>query len=149
MSGQTTEFAQIRRWLRRTVRFRSIRPWWRRFKRNGYRLDRCDHCGHRFRWTRDSRHSYSGSSKVWHGPCQAYIHQRTAAEERLEVLRLVMDLGPLTEHDVKFAAEMRARDEAERVANSNRAFRVFYALKTNRPALSTPPGSPTTDGGTS
>ncbi len=139
-AGQSTEFAQVRRWLRRTVRFRSVRPWWRRFKRNGYRLDRCDHCGHRFRWMRDSRHSYSGSSKVWHGPCQAYIHQRRAAEERLEVLRLVMELSPITDRDVKLASELRATTETERTANSNRAFRVFYDLSTTLPEVTTPGG---------
>ena len=120
---------KTRCWIRQTIRFRSIKPWWRRFKRNGYRGDRCDLCGHRFRWNKDSRHSYSGSSKVWHGYCQAYIHQRRAAEERLEILRLVMELVPITDADVKVAAEMRATTEAERTAISSRAFRVFYDLK--------------------
>lgn len=131
---------KIRRWVRRTIRFRSIPSWWRRFKRNGYRLDRCDHCGHRFRWMRDSRHSYSGSDKVWHGPCQAYIRWRCSAEEFREVLRLVMELSPITDRDVKLATELRATTDAERVANSNRAFRVFYALSTTLPDVVYPPG---------
>lgn len=105
-----------------------IRPWWRRFKRNGYHLDRCDLCGQRFRWSRDSRHSYTGSDKHWHGYCQAYIHWRRKADDRLAVLGLVMELVPITDRDVKLATELRAETDDQRVADSNRAFRVFYDL---------------------
>lgn len=110
-----------------------IRPWWRRFKRNGYRRDRCDLCGHGFHWSRDARHSYTGSDKHWHLYCQAYLHQKMKAEQRLEVLRLVMDLSPLTEHDVKISAELRAVNDDERRTASGCAFAVFYDLARTAP----------------
>lgn len=97
-----------------------IKPWWRRVVRNGYRLDRCEHCGHRFRWSRDARHSFGNrDGKNYHGPCISYLTWRTKADERLDVLGLVMDVSPVTERDIKAAAELRDVP----------AFRVFYDLK--------------------
>lgn len=107
-----------------------VRPWWRRFKRNGYRLDRCEHCGHRFRWRRDSRFATGNrDGKVFHGPCLAYRTWRTKADERMDVLGLTLDLSGMSDRDVKTAAELRATGDDERVVASNRAFRVFYDLQ--------------------
>ena len=95
---------------------------------------RCDHCGHKFRWVNDARHSFGNrDGKVLHGPCIAYLTWRTKAEERLTVLALTLDMSGVTDRDVKGAAELRAENEDERVAASNRAFRVFYDLRKPSP----------------
>lgn len=107
-----------------------IVPWWRRFRRNSYRPDRCAHCRHRFAWSGDARFANGNrDGKVFHGPCQAYLLWRAKAEERLNVLGLTMDLSGMTDRDVTFAAELRARDDDERMSVSRRAFRVFYDLE--------------------
>lgn len=108
---------------------RRLKPWFRRFKRNGYRRDRCHHCGHPFRWTRDSRHATGNrDGKVFHGPCMAYLTWRAKADERIAVLGLTVEVTGVNDRDIKAAAELRAASEDERVASSNRAFRVFYDL---------------------
>lgn len=90
---------------------------------------RCAHCGHKFRWMNDARHSTgSRDGTVYHGPCMAYTIWRTKAEERLAVLALTLDVAGVTDRDIKGAAELRATTDDERVAVSNRAFRVFYDL---------------------
>ena len=38
-------------------------------------VDRCDHCGQRFRW-KDARHSYQSTDKVWHDVCMTLRHVR-------------------------------------------------------------------------
>lgn len=107
-----------------------IRPWWRRFKRNGYRVDRCAHCGHRFAWSGDARHANGNrEGKVFHGPCLTYLHWRAKADERLAMLAVVMDLSGLTARDVKGAVELRAESESERIATNSQAFRVLYDLE--------------------
>lgn len=91
---------------------------------------RCDHCGHRFRWMNDSRHSFGNrDGKVLHGPCIAYLIWRSKADERLTVLGLAIDVAGIGDRDVKLVAELRAETDAERVESSNRAFRVFYDLE--------------------
>jgi hypothetical protein len=88
---------------------------------------RCEHCGHRFRWKRDPRHSFGNrDGKVYHGPCMAYLTWRAKADERMFVLGVMSDLTSLGDADIKTVVEMRATDEAERVAHSNISFRVFY-----------------------
>ena len=90
---------------------------------------RCEHCGHRFRWNRDSRHSFGNrDGRVYHGPCLGYIEWRRRAEERLTVLGLTCELSGLTVRDVTVAAELRATTEDERITASNRTWRVFYDL---------------------
>lgn len=114
-------------------RVRRIAPWWRRFKRNGYRPDRCAHCGHRFAWSGDARHATGNrDGKVFHGPCWAYLMWRAKADERLAVLGLTLDLSGMTDRDVKTAAELRSDDHDERLTASNRAFRVFRDLEKSR-----------------
>jgi hypothetical protein len=115
-------------------RLRRIAPWWRRFKRNGYRLDRCEHCGHRFRWSRDARFGHTGSDKTWHGPCLSYVTWRTKAEEAHDVLALVMDVTGVTSRDMTTAAELRATSDDERIAVSSRTWRVFYETEKRQKA---------------
>jgi hypothetical protein len=90
---------------------------------------RCEHCGHRFRWKRDARHSFGGNQAVYHQYCMGYITWRRTAEERLYILAVTADLAGLTERDVTIALELLARDEAERTTESNRAWRVFRDLR--------------------
>ena len=129
------EKAGIRRRWRRVVRWRSIRPWWRRFRANGYRLDRCDHCGHRFRWMRDSRFGQQGSNKHWHGPCQAYLAWRRRADERLAVVGVMAELSGLTASDLR--ETMSLRDSTGQPGSGsegwNAAWRVFYDLERSNP----------------
>lgn len=107
----------------------SVHPWWRRFKRNGYRRDRCEGCGHRFRWSRDPRHSFGNrDGKVWHGPCIALVQWRGAADERLAILDLICEVWAVTDRDVKGVVEMRTADDASGARLRNQAFRVFYDL---------------------
>jgi hypothetical protein len=90
---------------------------------------RCAHCGHRFRWSQDARHSFSDASgKVYHGPCQSAIVWRNKAEEAYEVMRLILEVKEISQRDVTTIAELRAETEEERVAASNRVFRVLYNM---------------------
>lgn len=88
---------------------------------------RCAHCGHRFQWKRDYRHSF-GSREVYHGVCMSYLLWHRHATERLVVLDTVCDITGITEHTVRGVLEMQANDEAQRIETTNRAFRVFYDL---------------------
>lgn len=90
---------------------------------------RCAHCGHKFRWMRDARHSFGECGEVYHGPCISYVTWRRKADERLGVLALTLDVTGVTDRDIQGAAELRATTDEERVAASNRAFRVFYDLR--------------------
>lgn len=101
--------------------------------------DRCAHCGHRFHWKRDARFSYGNrDGKVWHGPCLAHEQWRVKADERLAILDLVCDVWNVNERDAKVMVELRAKDDDERRAASNRAFRVFYDLEEKRAAEVSP-----------
>ena len=91
--------------------------------------DRCAHCGRRFRWRRDARHSFGGNREVFHETCIGYRIWRGKAEERLAMLAVVCDVWGIADRDVKGVVEMRAEDDAERVKRSNVAFRVFYDLQ--------------------
>lgn len=102
--------------------------WFRRLRRNGWRVDRCDLCGHRFRWRRDARHG-DPTGRLWHRQCAAAEHWHRTATERLAVLGVVMELAALDPATVKGAIELRADDIDERVQVSNRAFRVFHDLE--------------------
>ena len=98
----------------------------KRIKR--WRSDHCADCGHRFRWKRDARHSHGGNREVFHSACIGRQIWRNKATERLEMLALVCEVWGISDRDVKGVVEMRAADDAERVDQSNRAFRVFYDL---------------------
>lgn len=117
-------------------RMRRIPPWWRRFKRNGYHIERCDYCGHRFAWKGDARHSYGhGDGKVWHGPCMALLTSRNKAEERLTVLALICDIWEVAGSDVRELMANRAMSEGYERSNAwNLAWRVFYDLEKSNPA---------------
>lgn len=89
---------------------------------------RCDHCGHRFRWKRDARSSFGNrDSKVYHGPCIAYIQWRRTAEERLTVVGLLAEVSGLNTNDMQAIAHGRAPVGEEHTA-SNLVWRVFYDL---------------------
>lgn len=109
-----------------------VAPWWRRFKRNGYRRERCEHCGHPFRWSRDARHGTGNrDGKTYHGPCLAYIHWRRKADERLTVLGVVTELTGISASDVRNTMSLRD-DNGQPGSGSNGwnlAWRVFYDLE--------------------
>jgi hypothetical protein len=96
--------------------------------------DRCAHRGHRFRWRKDARHSHGGNREVFHAPCIGYQIWRGKADERLAMLNIVCEVWDISDRDVKGVVEMRAADDAERVQQSDRAFRVFYDLQNYRKA---------------
>ena len=113
-------------------RLRRIRPWWRRFKLNGYRRERCAHCGHPFRWSCDARHSTGNrDGETYHGPCLAYLGWRHKAEARLTVLGVVTELTGITSSDVREAMSLRASNgkPGSGSAEWNLAWRVFYDLE--------------------
>lgn len=59
-------------WALRHVRHLYFR--WRPYlKVRRWIVDRCDHCGQRFRW-RESRYSYQSTDRVWHDPCMSLRH---------------------------------------------------------------------------
>jgi hypothetical protein len=61
-------------WALRHVRH--LRPrWWPYLNVRRWIVDRCDHCGQRFRW-RDARDSYQSTDRVWHDVCMALCHAR-------------------------------------------------------------------------
>jgi len=114
---------------------RRLVPWWRRFRRNGYRPERCEECGHRFHWKRDARHSFGNrDGKVWHGPCMSLVVMRGKAEDRLEVLGVMVELTGVTGADVR--ATMSLRDTSGQPGSGsngwNLAWRVFYDLENSR-----------------
>ncbi len=49
--------------------------WWPAFRIRRWIVDRCDHCGQRFR-RRETRHSYQSTDKVWHDVCMSLRHVR-------------------------------------------------------------------------
>jgi hypothetical protein len=49
--------------------------WWPYLNVRRWIVDRCDHCGRRFRW-REAQHSYQSTDKVWHDPCMSLRHVR-------------------------------------------------------------------------
>jgi hypothetical protein len=105
------------------IRLGSIRPWWRRFKANGYKRDRCHECGHPFRWTRDARHGF-GDARHFHGPCISLVTAKGRAADRLAVVETMRDLSGLTASDVQEAMGLHDGPDGW-----NRAWRVFYDLK--------------------
>lgn len=90
---------------------------------------RCEHCGHRFRWKRDSRHSFGGSRAVYHQACIGFIEWRRSAGERLDILEVAMDIAGIADRDVQTSIELRATTEDERIAGASKAFRVFYDIQ--------------------
>lgn len=114
-------------------------PWRKRIRHHinlvRWTLDRCEHCGHRFAWKGDARHATGNrDGKVFHGSCLALRTWRTKAEERLWVLDRTLGCSGTSEADVKFFIDFGAETDDERIAASNRAFRVFYDLsKQDRP----------------
>lgn len=91
---------------------------------------RCEHCGHRFRWKRDARHSFgNGDRKVYHGPCIALVQWRNKAEERLDMLALVCEVAGLTGEDIRGIVEIRTTGTDNASIEQNAAWRVFYDLE--------------------
>lgn len=126
---------QLERFFRRhhlTRRLSRIAPWWRRFKRNGYRRDRCHHCGHPFRWTRDARHATGNrDGRVYHGPCIAMEAWRAKADDRLTVLELALFTMHITVRDLRDLASLQYSDleaDARSIGNA-RVWRVTYDLE--------------------
>lgn len=117
---------------RLTRRLGRIRPWWRRFKRNGYQRDRCHHCGHPFRWSRDPRHATGNrDGLVFHGPCIALVSCRRKADERLSVLDLALHVTHTTVRDLRDLASLQYSDlsPVARTIGDNRVWRVTYDLE--------------------
>lgn len=55
---------------------RHLRPrFWPYLHVKRWIVDRCDHCGQRFRW-REARYSYQSTDRVWHDPCMSLRHVR-------------------------------------------------------------------------
>lgn len=91
---------------------------------------RCEHCGHRFRWSRDARHATGNrDGKVYHGPCRAYLHWRQVAEERLDVVALACDVAGLSGRDLQGIAEMRGTTVPGADNERDKVWRVFDALE--------------------
>jgi hypothetical protein len=61
-------------WTLRHTRHLRLR-WWPSFRIRRWIVDRCDHCGQRFRW-REARHSYMSTDRVWHDTCMSLRHVR-------------------------------------------------------------------------
>ena len=53
-------------------------------------VDRCDGCGHRFRW-KEGRHSYQSTDRVWHDPCMSLRHVRGQLDDLTGYVRLTAD----------------------------------------------------------
>ena len=65
-------------------------------------VDRCEGCGRRFLW-KDERHSYQGTSKVWHDPCMNLRHVRGQLDDLTGYVRLTADA------DARWRAECRLK----------------------------------------
>lgn len=73
--------------------------------------DRCDGCGRRFLW-KDSRHSYMGSSKVWHYPCMSLRTVRSQLDDLTAHVRGAGDWN--TNWRAKYRLEKLAEAEREK-----------------------------------
>lgn len=71
-------------WRRGPWALRHIRHWhprWRPvFRVRKWITDRCEECGHRFRWSH-ARYSYMSTDKVWHNECQSLRHVRSQLDD--------------------------------------------------------------------
>lgn len=76
-------------------------------------LDRCEGCGHRFRWKRDARHSYMGTDKVWHDPCMSLRHVRSQLDDLTKYLQATADETTRwrVEYRLKGIEEKAAKDQ--------------------------------------
>lgn len=91
---------------------------------------RCEHCGHRFRWSRDARHATGNrDGKVYHGTCMSYLHWRRVAEERLDMVALTCEIAGLTGRDVQGVVEIRTTGTTDPSTDRDKAWRVFYDLE--------------------
>lgn len=100
---------------------------------------RCERCGHRFRWSRDARHSFGNrDGKVYHRPCLEVTIWEAKATERLDVLDLVSELAGISERLITGVVELRAETPQESTAASNRVFRVFRDLSKRTATKTTP-----------
>lgn len=61
-------------WMVRHARHVRLR-WQRYLKVKRWIVDRCEDCGHRFRY-REARYSYQSTDRVWHDPCMSLRHVR-------------------------------------------------------------------------
>jgi hypothetical protein len=96
---------------------------------------RCERCGHRFRWSRDARHSFGNrDGKVYHRPCLEAIMWQSKADERLAILDVVTDLAGISNRLITGVIENRAESEDQRITDSNRSWRVFRDLEKKRTA---------------
>jgi hypothetical protein len=64
--------------------------WWPYLNVKQWVVDRCDHCGQRFRW-REARHSYQSTDRVWHDPCMSLRHVRSQLDDITGYLRGTAD----------------------------------------------------------
>ncbi|HEY0889355.1 MAG TPA: hypothetical protein VGE38_07080 [Nocardioides sp.] len=123
---------RLRARVRRLLRLGRIAPWWRRFKANGYRVDRCAECGHRFRWSMDPRHANGNrDGKHYHGPCLSNVTWRRKAEDRLTVLDLALYTTHTTPKDLRDLASLQYSDldHDVRAIGNNRVWSVLYDLE--------------------
>ncbi|MBT2485795.1 MULTISPECIES: hypothetical protein [unclassified Microbacterium] len=91
---------------------------------------RCERCGHRFRWSRDARHSFGNrDGKVYHRPCLEAVMWQSKADERLVILDLVTDIAGLNHLTIEGVIENRTERMSDaRTTLSNRSWRVFRDL---------------------
>lgn len=66
-------------WTLRHARHLHLR-WWRYLNVKRWIVDRCDHCGKRFRW-KESRNSYQSTDRVWHDVCMSLRHVRNDLDD--------------------------------------------------------------------
>lgn len=61
---------------------RHLRLTWRRYRNvKRWIVDRCEDCGHRFRW-KEARYSYQSSERaVWHDPCMSLRSVRSHLDD--------------------------------------------------------------------
>jgi hypothetical protein len=89
------------------VTYRKVRRWI---------VDRCAHCGERFRW-HDSRNSYQGSDQVWHQVCMSLRTTLGHLDDLTAHVRGIAD------DNTRWRAEYRIKNivkEEERLRNLTR-----------------------------
>lgn len=118
---------------------KALASWLRYFVQARGSRRRCDHCG-RLKHFDDAWHGY-GNDRVWHSECMSYRHWRSKADERMRVLRAVVEAWNVTTADVVVLLGIPVSPEhldhatprsAEEINLDNLAFRVFYDLKKKR-----------------
>lgn len=95
-------------WTIRHARHLHLR-WWPYLNVKRWIVQRCDGCGHRFRW-KEARFSYQSTDKVWHDPCMSLRHVRSQLDDLTGYVRGTADDNARWRAEYRLKGLDKARD---------------------------------------